>query len=642
MRTSVVLLWLAVVSPAQAAAPAAVGELGSLIPFHKDAIAAGLMWGAGGDPKICFWMRPSEYAGTDLVDPDKGPVGALRSEFARVVYGGFSFSGVLDASSKSRIKADIPRENTQCVDLTDKAALTETGKYDVRALTPEDFELNASAFHDAGFSRGLSYNAFCSGNVTLADGRIAAPGGHDKLGNAGIAKVLLFDPIKEWWTPRVQPQVRLDWAADPTGTAFEHANALVRENVDPADPSDMKYRRWYPTAVTLPDGRVLILSGTDIDPTGGPSAAPFKKIRYATPEIYDPDRDATLALESAQKLLVMYPRSYVVQTGPGWDDWKVALLGEAQPPYPTEAELRTQFDPWHYDGKTYLLDVLGAENDAHRDTPAQNHYELVADAALSHDSGAGAQLWTLGADGMPVSQRVVLFGGFNGRGTAVSNVVESIDFSAPAPQWMSHQPLDLAVRENNAVVLPDGRVLVIGGSGGRGDGPIEYNYQLFDPSTGTMSVVARTSVPRHDHSTVALLPDGSVLAMGGNRTDLVPGDPDAGVPVGQLYRPAYFFRGARPSLDDAPDAIEYGGTFDLEVTSSESVGAVAIIRTGPVTHNWDWGNRYVRLAFQTGHDGTLSVAAPAVPGAAVPGPYLLFVVSASGVPSVGRLVWLRP
>jgi hypothetical protein len=78
------------------------------------------------------------------------------------------------------------------------------------------------------------------------------------------------------------------------------------------------------------------------------------------------------------------------------------------------------------------------------------------------------------------------------------------------------------------------------------------------------------------------------------------------------------------------------------VTSSESVGAVAIIRTGPVTHNWDWGNRYVRLAFQTRPDGTLSVAAPAVPGAAVPGPYLLFVVSASGVPSVGRLVWLRP
>src|SRR5258708_658953 len=139
---------------------------------------------------------------------------------------------------------------------------------------------------------------------------------------------------------------------------------------------------------------------------------------------------------------------------------------------------------------------------------------------------------------------------------------------------MSHQPLDLAVRENNAVVLPDGRVLVIGGSGGRGGGPIEYNYQLFDPSTGTMSVVARTSVPRHDHSTAALLPDGSVLAMGGNRTELVPGDSDAGVPVGQLYRPAYFFRGPRPSLDDAPDAIRYGSTFDLEVTSSESVGAV--------------------------------------------------------------------
>jgi len=70
--------------------PAVVGELGPLIPFHKDAIHAGLGWTDGkGDwdgwydkegkghkkkrPKICFWMRPSEYQGIHLVDPLKPP-----------------------------------------------------------------------------------------------------------------------------------------------------------------------------------------------------------------------------------------------------------------------------------------------------------------------------------------------------------------------------------------------------------------------------------------------------------------------------------------------------------------------------------------------------------------------------------------
>ena len=51
--------------------PRAVGEIGPLIPFHKDAIHAVVVWtGVNRDkPKVCFWMRPAEYRGTDLVDP---------------------------------------------------------------------------------------------------------------------------------------------------------------------------------------------------------------------------------------------------------------------------------------------------------------------------------------------------------------------------------------------------------------------------------------------------------------------------------------------------------------------------------------------------------------------------------------------
>lgn len=657
IRASLVLILVAS-TPVLAWNPAEVGELGSLIPFHKDAIGAGLMWGQHGEPKICFWMRPAEYRGTDLVDPAPDPVGALSPTFNQLVYGGFPFSELLDGSVKSRIKADIPRENTQCVDLTSPSALWESGKFDVRDLTAEDFQQNADAFHDAGFSHGLAYNVFCSGNVTLADGRIATIGGHDKIGNDGIGKINIFDPATENWVPRVPPPVRTAFAIDPAGTLFTHPSALVPDNVDPPDPSDMKYGRWYPSAITLPDGRVLILSGTDLDSTPGPAGQPFPKIRRETPEVYDPATDRNLPIENARKLLMMYPRSHVVQTGRGPDDWQVAVLGSAEPPFPEGDQLKA-FDPWHYGGKTWLFDVRGALADPDRETPGEGaHWTYVTDAAESHNNGATAALWTLDMSGMPIHQRIAAFGGGGettetsdnavGAGAADSpdappSVAEMIDWSDPAPHWTQFGALVHPASQNNAVAMPDGKVLIIGGrSRTPTESIITYTYQLFDPDTGTLSSLVDTTVPRHDHSTAALLPDGTVISMGGNREELVPGDINAGVPVAQIYRPAYLFRGERPSLDSAPSSIGYGGTFSLKVTSAEDIGAVVIIRTGPVTHNWDWGNRYVRLAFEVGSDDpTLTVAAPAVPGAAVPGPYLLFVVNASGVPSVGRLLYLH-
>jgi hypothetical protein len=58
----------------------------------------------------------------------------------------------------------------------------------------------------------------------------------------------------------------------------------------------------------------------------------------------------------------------------------------------------------------------------------------------------------------------------------------------------------------------------------------------------------------------------------------------------------------------------------------------------PQTHKWDWGNRYVELAFDRGENGRLTVVAPATPGLAVPGYYMLFVLNHAGVPSEAELV----
>lgn len=669
--------------------PTAVGEIGPLIPFHKDAIHAGLAATGDGDLKICFFMRPSEYAGHHLVDDthitqlfNQGVplTEAMKPEFEALVYGsgfesdvnpgffGYTYSTRthgLDRSVATRIKADIGLDNGLCLDLGDPDAFKNNGKFDVAALNASDAALNKHAFSNAGDTGGLNYNIFCSGNVALADGRWLFIGGHDKTGPAGIAKLLLFDPETQTWADRGLPPVKEDFLDDPEGLTPFHANPLDEDNTDPPHPSDMKYQRWYPTGVVLPDGRVLILSGTDVDTRLGRSRttctsrtthANCSKVRQATPEVYDPVSDTTIALENARKLFNMYTHAYVVKTGKGENDWKVAVTGEVDEDFLAEdglppLENMNTYDPWTYNGNTYYLDVLGALNDPKLDKPAEKHWKFVDTAEIAHNSGAGAQLWVLDDKGEAISQTVVLFGGGCGRtgGLPVEcdrQTVEMIDFQAKKPQWERQEDIIKVATGNNATPLPDGKVLIAGGSTGRGPWNNTFELQLFDPASGTITPMVHGALPRHDHSTIALLPDGSVAIMGGNRTDVAnnpsldssPVGVDIGVPATEIYKPPYFFNGPPPVIEAAPDDISYGNSFDIEVSGgSGDIGSVVIIRMGPVSHNWDWGNRYVKLHFEE-EDDMLHVTAPAGPALAIPGDYLLFVVSDQGVPGEAKVV----
>lgn len=578
------------------------------------------------------------------MDPEVGPIGEFRPEFDQLVLGGFGFSGLLDQSIKTRHTEDIFRDNALIWDLSHPDAFRNTGKRNVEALTEEDLDLNVAAFSDAGHARGLDYNLFCAGHASLPDGRLVVIGGHDKNGNAGIRKVNIFNPATEAWEPRLTPPVKAAYLADPTGEELDHPDPLDESNTDPPAASDMTYQRWYPTAVTLPNGLILVLSGSDLDTSVGADAANATKVRQAVPEIVDPTTGETIALENARKLLPMYPRSFVVQTGPGRDDWKVAVVGQIEPPLPDETEI-LEYDPFRYSGKTYLFDVQAALADPQRDQPAEAHWELIAEAQHSHEDGASAAIWELDEQGLAQMQKVVLFGGNDQLGDFDEvAAVESIDLASEEPTWTSHEPLVRRAARNHAVVLPDGNVLVHGGRiEDEEAGVVEttLEYELFDPSSGELRTVAVTTVPRHDHATMHLLPDGTVIAIGGNRVELAPGNPSQAVPVAQVYRPSYLFRGPRPEILAAPDELAYGSRFEVQIDpAGPPVDRVVLIRYSPLTHNWSWGYRYLRMPVDVEQPGVLGVSAPAQPGIAPPGQYMLFAVTADGVPSVARKVVL--
>lgn len=608
--------------------------------------------------------------------------------FQRLVYGGFLLRQGLSQSVPTRILANRTMERQLLWDLSHPDAFRTNGKFHTALLDEEDFALNRASFKEVGFSKGNYYNTYCNARVTLADGRIYVFGGHDMQSQNGLYKVNIFDPETETWVPRARPCTVDNWrrdpfgldlfAADPGARHYANCNPLDIRNTQPPEPSDGKYARWYPSAFPLPDGTVLIIAGTDQDASVGPdplaaekgrndqsqtdSAFSATRVTQVVPEIYDPRTDRHIALENARMTFPLYPQAEVVQTGPNENDWVVCTHSGVRVQNPAGPGGDRYFGP--FDKKTWCLDVQAALKDPKRDVPAENHWTLLAEAARDrHYCCPTASTVEIDRNGRTTSHKWLMFSGRE-RGTgALTATIEEIDFTHERPQWREIGQLLHPSTTSKAVVLPDGRILIGNGlfpQGATFEQRAGLRYQLFNPADGTTRPLVKTTVPRGLHGTATLLPDATVIFAGENREALVRpddpsfpmagfpvGDPDLGVPNGQIVRPPYLFASngapaARPAIAKAPLRIAYKGHFEIQLQGSSSdIASVAILRSDHNTHSFTGGDRYVKLAFEARGKNELRIYTPRVPAQAVPGIYMLFVVNRAGVPSVARRVDLN-
>jgi hypothetical protein len=644
-------------------------------------------------------------------DPFLG-LGQNRSaddSFQRLTYGGYLMRQGLSQSVPTRIKAVRTMERQLLFDINHPDAFKNSGKLHTALLDEADFSMNRAAFAENGYSKGMFYNTYCNARTTLSDGRVYVCGGHDMQSDNGLYKVNIFDPESETWVKRREPCTRANWNKDPFGMAlfardpnapfFDHCDPRDQQSTQPSEPSDQKYARWYPSAVALPNDMVLVVGGFDQDNTVAPDPARAAKGRANQPqsdtaftasrvnqvvaEVYDPKTDRNIALENARMAFPLYPQLEVVQTGPGRNDWKVCTFnGETDygaEPIPGGAKFGVGGGtPGFTKGTTWCLDVPAALKDPSRNIPAKNHWTLLDTAAeVRPYCCPTASLVEIDRDGHTVSHKWFMISGQDANG-AQTGTVESIDFAQPKPRWQKVGSILQPLATTKAVLLPDGKVLIGQGvnrsPGCNVDGrPCTFeereghNFQMFDPATGSITKLAKTTVSRGLHGTATLLPDASVFFAGENREALVRpddpsfplltsyagllprGDPDQGVPVGQLFLPSYLFnpdgsRAARPVIAKAPRQISYRGHFEVEVQGdTRAIASVVLLRSDHNTHSLTTGDRYVKLAFQArrGDDGELRVTAPRLPAQAVPGIYMLFVVDRNGVPSAGRRVDLK-
>ncbi len=286
----------------------------------------------------------------------------------------------------------------------------------------------------AGFTPAAPkpFRIYCTGHTFLSDGRLLVMGGTSP-GTRGLRYATIFDPSTKTWSAT----------------------------------ASMAQGRYYPTATTLPNGDVLVMSGHD-----------------------------------TARAVVRIPE---VRSGSGWRRLTTAPLAIANPFYPAMFVAPN--------GKVFLAGF----------TPTSAYLDVTGTGQWSPVDKREVVGRKLGSAVMYAPGKILYVGGGVDSVLARDTLfpptasAEVIDLNQSAPAWRTVPPMAFPRRQLNATILADGSVLVTGGTRGAG-----FNNQaaavraaeLWNPKTESWTTMASESRNRTYHSSAILLPNGRVLSTG--------------------------------------------------------------------------------------------------------------------------------
>jgi hypothetical protein len=485
---------------------------------------------------------------------------------------------------------------------------------------------------------------FCSDNKFLADGRVIATGGSGyyndpgfQAGNSnygvteleGLKDARIYDPAKNAWS-RSGP---------------------------------MHIGRWYPTAITLANGKLFVASGVEkLLKPAYPDRPAGSGTNVEETETYDPVAGKwAMNPDSAKKSLPLYPRLHLLPDGKVFYN----AAGQAFNPFGQSYDETGWNEASVYDPRTQAWRDLGIPGAGDGPPPdvTQGLGNPAGDAQNFGIPGGGRAFVFPGFRGSTFSMMLPLSPDSHGRYDKASFLTAGGVLNPPSPgsyfatsdsrvttidtgagDTMTTRAVDDLSQPRwygSGVMLPTGQVLAFNGSdrdevAGPGvEIPIK-KAELFDPASGKWRTLASSYQPRTYHNSAALLPDGRVL-IGGHApistlyaSDItLPGGVtapnDGRDPSFEIYRPPYLSWGARPKIRSAPSRIGYGKRLTVTVQgSARAIKSVVLVRNPSVTHLVDADQRNVvlRVVRRRGHK--LTLAAPPSGAVAPPGPYMLF------------------
>ncbi|KAG4436113.1 hypothetical protein IFR05_008392 [Cadophora sp. M221] len=255
--------------------------------------------------------------------------------------------------------------------------------------------------------------------------------------------------------------------------------------------------------------------------------------------------------------------------------------------------------------------------------------------------------------------KIITAGGSpNYHDNAANKRANHITISAPGTAPIVERLPDMAYPRSfsNAVVLPDGKVLITGGqtfARAFTDENSVFVPELFDPSNMTFRQLTPMKTPRNYHSTSLLLPDARVFTAGGGLchdiANTCPGT-NSNHPDGEIFSPPYLFNpdgsdAQRPTIaalssDTSADGytVRAGGTLTVSIDQQQQGLTFAMLRVGSNTHSVNTDQRRVPLEDIRQSGSQYGLALPSDNGIMIPGDWYLFVISAQGTPSIARTI----
>ena len=414
---------------------------------------------------------------------------------------------------------DIPRRGPGGYDGVVHAALLRTGE--VLFITADETTLlwnpadpTAATFQDPLNQPHLTpdaasgYSVLCGGHSFLSDGRLLVAGGGGYGPHSKAKWGYTFDPTTKYWT--------------------RTAGSMV-------------HNRWYPTVLTLGDGRigdsreVLVVCGHGAGDMEIYDEA-TDTFREVTPGDDKPFPNLYPGLHLLPDGRTFYSRTGWASAGPGGGPF----LGDDQSGYFTLTGAST-----------------GAWTDIAPVTPSMP------------DRTKGMSVMLLSRT--PPRARILVLGGSDASNNNTYEIIDATSLS-PASAWSTSTPFPDGERRSlgSAVLLPDGQVFVCGGIE-RANSPCA----LFDPHNNSWSAMAALPSIRDYHSVALLLPSGQVAMAGWNNTSI------------DIFDPPYLHRGPRPVISAAPSAIQRGQDFQIDSPQAATITKVVLARPMAVTHQTD-------------------------------------------------------
>jgi hypothetical protein len=453
----------------------------------------------------------------------------------------------------------------------------------------------------------------CAGHTLTADGRLVVVGGERYVGEflgAGDDETL-----KRTYVLGVPYTVEYN---NVTG-AWRRAPAML--GVGPLGGRG----RWYPTATRLSDGRILITSGYEVlSVTDGDGVEITPPIPNLSVELYDPDTDERVLVSAHEETPFrvynsdythVFELPYVPEDG-----FEIIMIGEFGFP-------------------------VGLSLDGPQRWQQEHPIRPLAQVGTSPTIGTSSVLLPLrledGEWGYHNGSFLCAGGGSLEMPAMMLHMPFADVFNPVANAWRFPRPMMAGMRHHpSTVLLPDGRIAIVGGHNMESDKTPLRRAEYIDPANGFAIEAGETlmQTTRGYHTVALLLPDGRILVAGG-RTGGSTAAKDEQPTIEYLY-PSYMDE-PRPSIADAPDRIAIGQPFTAAWRDADAPEFV-LLALGSMTHSYDMNQRYIQLAVEHAIDGTAAAVVYAPPAARVapPGHYMLFAVDERRVPSVARIVQL--